>query len=110
MRSIAKADATDAADAVVFATDAEAMQVGVIPAHRELQDRLEISDGAVAAHEEPAPEQGRDLTQPDVELRDVNDGGRFAHGIASLPRLTVMSSQCIGRQPPLCDGLIAWPP
>ena len=35
-RIVAKADATDAADAVVFATDVEAMQVGVIPAHNDL--------------------------------------------------------------------------
>jgi hypothetical protein len=54
---------------------------------------------------QPAPDQGRDLAQPDVELIDVNDGGRLAHGIASLPRSTAMSSQYQCRQPPLCDGL-----
>jgi hypothetical protein len=94
-RVVAKADATDA----------EAMQVGVISAHGDLQGMMEISDGAVAAHQEPAPDQGRDLTQPHVELINFNDGGRLAHGIASLPRLTAMASQHNCRQPPLCDGL-----
>jgi hypothetical protein len=81
------------------------MQVGVIPAHGDLQGMMKIGDGAVAAHQNPAPDQRCDLTQPDVELIDFNDGGRLAHGIASLPRLTTMSSQRICRQPPLCDGL-----
>jgi hypothetical protein len=40
-------------------------------------------------------------------------GGRLAHGIASLPRLTAMYSQHTCRQPPLCDGLLIcderWP-
>jgi hypothetical protein len=68
MRVVAKADATDAADAVVFTPDTEAMQVGVIPAHRHLQGIMEISDRAVAAHQQLAPDQGCDLTQPDVQL------------------------------------------
>jgi hypothetical protein len=58
VRIVAKADATDAADAVVFAPDTEAMQVGVIPAQGDLQGMMQISDGAVAAHQQPAPDQG----------------------------------------------------
>jgi hypothetical protein len=68
VRIVAKADATDAADAIVFATDAKAMQVGVIPAHSDLQGIMEIGDGAVAAHQQPAPDEWRDPTPPDVEL------------------------------------------
>jgi hypothetical protein len=57
VRIVAKADATDAADAVVFAPDTEAVQVGIIPAHGDLQGMVEIGDGAVTAHQEPAPNQ-----------------------------------------------------
>ena len=36
VRVIVKADATNTADAIVFAPDAEAMQMGIIPAHGDL--------------------------------------------------------------------------
>ena len=50
------------------------MQMGVIPAHGDLQGIMEVGDGAVAAHQEPAPDQRRDLAQPDVELIDFYNG------------------------------------
>lgn len=70
-RIVVKAYATDAAQAIVFPTDAKAMQVGIIPAQGDLRSMMEISDGAVTAHQEQTPDQGRDLAQPHVELIDV---------------------------------------
>jgi hypothetical protein len=80
VRIVAKADATDAAATVVFATDAKAMQVGVIPAHGDLQGIMEIGDGAITADQQPAPDQRCDLTQPDVQLIDfiMDEGSLIA--------------------------------
>ena len=68
VRIVVEADPSDAADAIVFPVDAEAMQVGVSPAHGEVQRVMEISDRVVAAHHESTPDQGRDLAQPHVKL------------------------------------------
>jgi hypothetical protein len=67
----AKTHAIDAADAIVFPTDAKPMPVRISLAHSNLQGEMEISDRAVAADQEPPPDHGRDPAQPDVELIDL---------------------------------------
>jgi len=104
-RRVGQADATDAAETPVCATDVDAMPVGVIPAHDALQGRLEVGDGAITADQRPAPEQRWDRTQPDVERRDVSSGGRLNHGLARFPRGTGICRPLDRMQPPLGDGL-----
>src|SRR5512135_1695156 len=58
------------ADAVVPAVDAEAMQMGVAPAEGDLDDVMELSEGTLAADQDPPPDHGADLADPDVELVD----------------------------------------
>jgi hypothetical protein len=45
-------------DAIVLAMDDEGMEMGVGPAHDELQNIMEIGDGAVAADNETSPNHG----------------------------------------------------
>jgi hypothetical protein len=58
-------------DAVIPGVDAEAMEVGVGPAEGDLERVMELGQGAVGAHQEPPPDHGADLPDPDVELVDL---------------------------------------
>ncbi len=90
---------SDPADPVIPAVDAEAMEVGVSPAEGDLDDGMEINQGAVAAHQKPPPDHGADLADPDMELVDLGRGF-LGHGLGSVPEAGTEG------QPPFCPGLL----
>jgi hypothetical protein len=55
-------------DAIVFAMDNEAMEMGIGPTHDELQNIMEIGNGAVVADEKASPNRGANATQPNAKL------------------------------------------
>ena len=75
----------DPAEAIVAAVDAEAVEVGVGPAEGDLDGRMEIGQGAVAADQEPPPDHGANLADPDMELVDLGRGF-IGHGLGQRTR------------------------
>jgi hypothetical protein len=55
-------------DAVVLAMDEEGMKMRIGPAHDELQNIMEVSDGTVAADKKASPNRGANATQPNAKL------------------------------------------
>jgi hypothetical protein len=48
--------------------DDEGMEMRIRPAHDELQNVVEIGDGAVIADEQASPNRGANPTQPNTKL------------------------------------------
>src|SRR4029079_912410 len=65
---IRKGDAAEVGGAERLAVDHELMEVGVAPAHRDLEHVVQVGDGGVAADEQSAGDHRTDLPQPDVAL------------------------------------------
>ena len=61
--------------AVVAPLDHEAVEVLITPAQSHLQGGMQVGDGAVAADEEPAPDQRADPAQDDPQLVDHRGSG-----------------------------------
>ncbi len=55
--------AADAATSVILAMNTEAVQVDVFPAHRYLDDTMELRNARVAAYQHAAPDQRGDVAQ-----------------------------------------------
>jgi hypothetical protein len=60
MRVVTEADASDLGNAVLFPVDAELVEVGIGPAHRHLEDMVQIGDGAVTTDEQTTPDHRAD--------------------------------------------------
>ncbi len=60
--------------AIVFAMDVERVEMLATPVKHDLEDRMQVCQGGVAADEESAPDERTDLAQDDAELIDA---GRF---------------------------------
>jgi hypothetical protein len=54
--------------------DAEAMQVRVAPVEEDLDDVMDLGEVALTADQDPSPDHGADLADPDVELIDGRIG------------------------------------
>ena len=68
---------------VVLLADAEAVEVEVGPSKADLQDNVQVGQGAVGADEKTPPEHRVDVPDPGVE--EVSFGlGRLFHGGVSL--------------------------
>lgn len=63
VRVIAEREAAAVRDAIVPPVNVEAMQVFILPAHGDLEDGVELGDGRVSAHQQPAPDERRDAAQ-----------------------------------------------
>src|SRR5262249_13542682 len=61
------------AGTIIPAVNAEAMEMGVAPSEGDLDDVMELGDGTLAADQDPSPDHGADLADPDVELVDGRD-------------------------------------
>ena len=57
--------------AIVLAMDVERMQMLAAPVKDDLEDRMQVRQGRVAADEESTPDQRTDLTQDDTQLIDT---------------------------------------
>ncbi len=69
-----------AAASIILAVDPEAVQVDVLPTHRELDDVMEVGNRRVALDEDAAPDQWGHVAQDQPELVDARGG--LAHGSA----------------------------
>jgi hypothetical protein len=65
----------------MLATDDELVQMIAFPAHGHLDRVVEIGNGAVAADENPPPDERTDFPQLDMELIDFGMGCRWAHAL-----------------------------
>ena len=73
----------EARHGVVLLADAESMEVKVRPVEADLQDDVNIGEGAVGPYEKASPEHRVDLLNPDVDT--VSLGMRILfHDGASL--------------------------
>ncbi len=68
------AGAADAATSIVLTMNPEAVQVAVVPAHRHLNDTMELSNARVAADQHTAPDQRGHVTEDKPELVDAWSG------------------------------------
>lgn len=59
---------------------AELVEVEALPAHRDLQQAMQLTQGAIDWHQQPAPDHGADVHQPDFELQDLAAAGDVASG------------------------------
>ena len=70
-----------AAASVLLAVDPEAVQVDVLPTHRDLDDVMEVGNRRVARDEDAAPDQWGHVAQDQPELVDTRgvlaDGSAF---------------------------------
>jgi hypothetical protein len=55
-------------NAVIFAVDVKAIQVGIAPTHGDLNGVMEVGDGVVAPQEQSTPDHRADAAQDDLEL------------------------------------------
>ena len=79
------------AAAILSAVDVEAVQVLITPGKYDLQDRVEVRQGCVAADEQAAPDQRTDASKDNAELVDA----RLTHGqsVMRAPRCCKASPQ-----------------
>src|SRR5512135_2252611 len=63
-------ETTVPADPIISAVDAEAMQVRVAPAEDDLDDVMELGEGAATTDQDPPPDHGADLPDPEMDLVD----------------------------------------
>src|SRR6266498_3624883 len=73
---VGKAHPTRIGDAVAFAVDDEAVQMGVGPAEGDLDAGVQLGDGRRIGHQQPAPDQRADSVEPDAELVASSGVGR----------------------------------
>ena len=69
-------------NAIVLAMDEEGMEMGIRPAHDELQNIMEIGNGAVAANKKASPNHGTNSAQPHAKLIRCIGCSPFAHAQA----------------------------
>ncbi len=67
---ILKEQTAKPSNTVVFAVDAEAVEVEILPAHCTLNDGVEFGNGGIALDQQSPPDVRRDTTERDVELVD----------------------------------------
>jgi hypothetical protein len=67
---VGKADPAELGDAVVLAVDHKAMQMGVGPAEGDLDAMVQVGTGRGGMHQEPAPDERADRTEPKAKLKD----------------------------------------
>src|SRR5262249_20751905 len=79
VRVIGKPHAPRLRNAVTLATDNELVQVIAFPAHHNLEDIVQIGNGAIAADQKAPPDERTDFPPPDMELVDFGMGCRWAH-------------------------------
>jgi hypothetical protein len=72
-----ESDSTASADPVILAMDVEPVEVQVTPVESNLQDVMEVGDGAVCANQPPPPDHRADAANPGVELIDLDAAGFF---------------------------------
>ena len=72
---IAEANTTGLVHAVSLAADDELVQMGICPAHRDLQGVVQIGNRAITAHQQPPPDKRADLAQPYSQLIYLDLGG-----------------------------------
>lgn len=68
---IRETDATAPGDAVRLAVDVESVQMGIAPAHRRLEDGMQLSHAGVAPYQQLPPDQGTDISQHDAKLVEI---------------------------------------
>jgi multidrug efflux pump subunit AcrA (membrane-fusion protein) len=74
----------EARHGVVLLPDAEAMEVEVGPSKADLQDKVQVGQGAVGSDEKAPPEHRVNVPDPDVDQVSF-DLGMLFHGGVSLP-------------------------
>ena len=68
--------------AIVLAMDVERIQMLAAPVKDDLEDRMQVRQGCVAADEEAAPDQRTDLTQDNTQLIDTGRFRWLAHRVS----------------------------
>jgi hypothetical protein len=72
---VAKGDAAGVGNAIVFAVDDEAVEVGVGPIEGSLEEVVELGDRGITADKEVTPDERADPAKAAAELVDVGEGG-----------------------------------
>nr|WP_230842389.1 hypothetical protein [Gloeobacter morelensis] len=78
-------------EAEVLAVDAEAVQMLILPAHGDLKDLVQVSQGGVFVHKHPLPDLRADAAQDKLKLVDLHglSGSRLrGYPSESYPRKT----------------------
>ena len=102
-RVIPKPHTPDACYAILLTLNTELVEIGVGPPHSDLQDVVQIGDGALTAHEQTAPDHRADAQQNHFALVDGTICRERHEGM--LPGLPLIShtfsqSPCrVDRQP-----------
>jgi hypothetical protein len=68
------------------------MQIGVGPAEGDLDAMVQVGNGRGGMHQEPAPDERADRTEPKAKLKDGGDSGSGMQHLAAYERLVRM--QC----------------
>ena len=103
-RVVGEAEAASVADAVFAPVDKEAVEVVVAPVEDELQGGVKFGDRAVAADQDPAPDQRADAVQHHPELVDDRTGRRgFRHPAILL--LITSEALCLPRIVPVSKSV-----
>jgi len=68
--------------AIVLAMDVERMPMLAAPVKDDLEDRMQVRQGCVAADEKAAPDQRTDLTQNNTQLIDTGRFRWLAHRVS----------------------------
>jgi hypothetical protein len=85
----AKSYTPDARDPIPLPLDTELVEMGVGPPHGDLEDVVQIGNGALTMHEQTSPDHGADAQQDDFELIDGAVWREGHEGI--LPGLSLIS-------------------
>jgi hypothetical protein len=92
--------ATLARNAVVFAVDLKAVQVGITPTHGDLNGVREVGDAVAAAQERSAPDHRTDAAQNHLELVNAwrlrAQHGTFINMAEGFPRQGAVDSAAPG--------------
>ena len=67
-RIVVEPDAAITVNAILLAMDPKPMQMQILPAHRGLDDGVQLGNSRVAGYQQPAPNQGTTLTEPNLKL------------------------------------------
>src|SRR6476469_1421614 len=89
---VTEADATRVVDTIVLAMDRESVEVFVTPAHRNLQNVMQVGDSAVPTHQEPSPNHRADANERNVNLvgrrrMGLRHSSMLLHVFSSFPQL-----------------------
>ena len=72
--------------AVFSAMDMETVQMLVTPGKQDLQERMQVREGHIAADEHPAPDERADASEDDAELVDAERCSRGCHALRVAQR------------------------